>query len=92
VARYEAGQVASAEPDLLALIPQLETVGDVTQAAQAEALIQQLYARRQVAAAERLRLAQRSLQFFVIALGGWLVVQVGALGYRRWRKPAPGVL
>jgi hypothetical protein len=91
-ARFEAGDTAAAEPDLLALIPQLEAVGDLDQAAQAEGLIQTLYQQRQAAAAERLTLAQRSLQIFVAALGAWLLFQVGRFLYQRWRQPAPGVL
>ena len=92
VAQYNAGDVAAAEPALLSLIPQLEAVGDGDRAAQAEGLIQSLYGQRQAAAAARTALAQRSLQICLAAVGVWFVAQVGRLVYRRWRRPAPGVL
>jgi hypothetical protein len=89
---YEAGQTAAAESQLLALVPQLDAVGDADNAARAEALIALIYQQQQAGVAERASLAQRFMVVFLGVVFVVLVHQIARLIVRRWRKPEPGVL
>jgi hypothetical protein len=92
IRRYEAGQTGAAETQLLALVPQLDAVGDADNAARATTLINLIYQQRQSVSAERAAVAQKFGIAFLVVL---LVVglhQTVRLVMRRWRKPEPGVL
>ncbi len=92
-ATLEAGQADQAEAQLLALVPQLEAVGDTDHATLAQGLLELIHRRRRLAAAaERTALAQRALYIFLGALAVIALHQI-ARGLWRWRrKPQPGVL
>ena len=92
IALYEAGQVNAAETQLLALVPQLDAVGDADNAARAEALIASIDQQRQAVVAEQISLARRVMVVFLGVLFVVLVHQIVRLIIRRWRKPEPGVL
>lgn len=90
--RLQAGQTAAAEAELLALVPELQIVGDRDNAARAGALILSIDHARQTAAAERLALARRAAWVFAAVLAAVALLQAGRLVYRRWRPPEPAVL